>query len=507
MAEKGKNTYFSGIYPSLSAKLSLKTELKLTLHQKLFVELLPLTYLDLLNEVTVRAEENPLCEIEEEPQRESEEEDYELDDPEEEGNIQATEFSIENFEKNSDIDLEEVFNDSVKTQWDRDKEDFSPFSFLSSPNDGKENLKIQFHVQCQDKSLYYAGEFIIDSIGKDGYMTLNLADLSMISSESLENLKHALEIVKGLDPPGIGSYDLEESLKIQLERAGEKESLAYRIVSQGGLDYLKNKDYKALARLFKVSASDIAKANMRIKALDPRPGASIFQNSPQYIIPDFTISAEGEDLVISAIWRKEEIPFVKLKISRSQYNEIVQNMRAEIEKGQRDRKDLVDFERQYNEALFLSRLPRYIRDRENSIEKVVRAIVSRQLDYLKRTGPLKPLTEKEIAEETKLHPSTVSRIIQNKYIETENGLISLKSFFSTTVKSQFSSPKSSAQVQEIIKKIVGEENTLTPLTDDEISNVLKQKGFDVARRTVAKYRAVLGILPSNMRKKIDFPED
>lgn len=506
MPGKSRNFPPSGLNTSLSAKLLVRPELKLTLHQKLFIELLPLTNLDLIQEVTAKAEQNPLCEIEESPTENDGDDTKDEDELEKEETEEKTEASIENYEKNSDIDLEEVFNDCVKTQWDRNQDEFSPFSYLSSPRSLKDNLKLQYHVNCDDESLYTAGELIIDSIGENGYLTINLADLSIIAGESLEKLKKALSFVKKLDPPGIGASCLEESLAIQLERSGEAGTLAFRIVSEGGLDFLKNSDYKSIARLFKTGLQEVIEASKRIKKLNPRPASGRWQTNVQHITPDFILKEERGELVLSALWSNVEIPFVRLTISRSQHADVVRKMTEEILAKKRKESDLVDFERKYNEALFLSRLPKYIKDRENSIEKVARAIVSRQFDFLKGTGPLKPLSEKEIAEETGLHPSTISRIVQNKYIETGDGIFALKHFFTGPVKTDSQTNSSSAEVRGIIKTLVESEKPSSPFTDDKLAEILKSRGFKIARRTVAKYRAVLNILPSSMRKKIEFSE-
>ncbi len=499
---KGKiNT--AGPRPSISARLMVRPELKLTLHQKLFVELLPLANIDLIHEVVQRAEQNPLCDLEEIsqfPDLKDIDSDNDDDDTEKENFSEET---IESFEKKSDIRLEEVFNDSVKTQWDKGGEIFSPLSYLSVPNTLKDNLKIQYHVACDDETLLDAGEFLIDSLDSDGYFSLNLADISMISGFKIDELQRALLKIKELDPPGICSSGLEESLAIQLDRCGEKDSLAFKIVSQGGLKYLKNSDYKTIARKLRVSISDVIEASNRIKKLNPRPASGAWHEKTQHIVPDFILVEKDGAYELSALWSGVEIPFVRLTISRQQYNEIVSEMKKDIFENKRKESDLSDFIRQYHEALFLSRLPKYVKDRDNSIEKVARAIVARQFDYLRNLNSLKPLTEKEIAEETGLHPSTVSRIVQNKYIETDTGIFPLKHFFTGHVKSDSERICSSSEVREIIKNLIEEEKPHSPYTDEELKSMLKDRGFDVARRTIAKYRALMNILPSSMRKKID----
>ncbi|MBN1620173.1 RNA polymerase factor sigma-54 [candidate division WOR-3 bacterium] len=500
--KKGKIN-IAGPRPSISARLTVRPELRLTLHQKLFVELLPLANIDLIYEVVQRAEQNPLCDLEE-PSQALDSQDIDTDDDNDETEKENfSEETIESFEKKSDIRLDEVFNDSVRTQWDRGGETFSPLSYLSVPNTLKDNLKIQYHIACEDKSLLDAGEFIIDSLDSDGYFSLNLADISMISGFKIDELQRALSKIKSLDPPGICSSGLEESLAIQLDRCGEKDSLAFKLVSQGGLNYLKNSDYKTIARKLKVSVSDVIEASNRIKKLNPRPASGDWFEKTQHIVPDFILVENDGAYELSALWGGSEIPFVRLTISRQQFNEIVSEMKKDILQNKRKESDLSDFIRQYHEALFLSRLPKYVRDRDNSIEKVARAIVARQFDYLRNLSSLKPLTEKEIAEETGLHASTVSRIVQNKYIETDRGLFPLKHFFTGHVKSDSAQICSSSEVREIIKSLVEEESPNSPYTDEELKAILKDRGFDVARRTIAKYRALMNILPSSMRKKID----
>jgi len=300
-------------------------------------------------------------------------------------------------------------------------------------------------------------------------------------------VEKVLSIIRTFDPPGIGARDLRECLLTQIEQAGMRDSLAYVLV-RDHLDDLLKKRYAEIARKLKKTIKEIQKAADVIGKFDPRPGARYSQEEPRYIIPDLIVEKVDDDYIVEI--NDRNIP--RLRINRA-YRDILTNAKS---RSKEEHDYVVD---KLNSARWLINT---IEQRRQTMLKVMQAILEAQRGFFdKGVEHLKPLTLQEIAERVGLHESTVSRVTSNKYVQTPRGVFELKFFFSTGLKTDDGDVASSRRIKTRIAEMIEKEDKRHPLSDQEIARRLKEEGFLVARRTVAKYRDQLGLLPARMRKE------
>ncbi len=331
------------------------------------------------------------------------------------------------------------------------------------------------------------GEFIIGSLDSNGYLTLSVGEIAEHLGVDEKDVSRVLSIIKTFDPPGVGARDLRECLMIQLEQDGKQDSLAYQLV-RDHLDDLLKKKYAEISKRLKVSVDQINEAAEIIGKLDPRPGARYSQEDVRYIVPDLIVEKIGDDYIIQT--NDRGIPH--LRINRT-YREILAKAR---ERSKQEHDYVVE---KLNSAKWLINT---IEQRRQTMLKVMQAILEAQRDFFdKGEEYLKPLTLQEVAERIGLHESTVSRVTSNKYVQTPRGVYSLKFFFSTGLKTDEGDLASSRIIKAKIAEMIENEDKRNPLSDQEIAQRLRKEGFILARRTVAKYRDQLGILPARMRKQ------
>ncbi len=328
---------------------------------------------------------------------------------------------------------------------------------------------------------------IIGNVDRNGYLSASLEELAESCGRDLCEVERVLRVIQTLDPPGIGARDLRECLLIQLEQLGLGDSLAARIVSKH-LDKLETRRYDLIAREEKIELGDIYDAIREIQKLEPRPGRPFIDESPIYITPDIYVRKVGDDYVTTL----NEAGMPKLRLS-PRYRELLSGS-----KGQ---------ENAYKEYLqdrvrSAAWLIKSVHQRQQTIFKVTESIMRFQREFLEHgVAAMKPLVLREIAEEVGMHESTVSRVTTNKYVHTPQGVYELKFFFSSGLKSG-AGEVSSESVKDRIKSLVSAEDERRPLSDQQLVNILRAEGIDIARRTVAKYREMLNILSSSRRKKV-----
>ena len=352
-----------------------------------------------------------------------------------------------------------------------------------------ENLSI-FSFSDRDQIIFL---ILIDSINDDGYLIDSLDNIiDAIPFEpkvEIKELENILTHIQNSSSPGIGARNLSECLSLQLKIIkGDDKIINFAMkISDEFLNLLGNKNYTALKNNLNCNDHELEDAIKLIKSLDPKPGMIFQKIQPQdFIKSDTKVEKSNNCWEVSL----NEDNFLKLKI-----NEDYQTMlKEDLEKFETDAKE------KYQEAKWLIKS---LTERSISILRVSRAIMKKQEGFLEKGKLfLKPLILKNIAEELDLHESTISRVTTNKFITTPHGIFELKYFFGSSIKNKDGGELSSKAVLFRIKEIIDNEDSTSPLSDEQLSNLLKEEGIKIARRTIAKYRIALKILPSNQRKII-----
>ena len=345
-----------------------------------------------------------------------------------------------------------------------------------------------FNLTGRDRTLT---GLLIDTLDDSGYLTQSLDEvLAMLPGELAvepDELVTALRYVQHLEPAGVGARDLAECLRLQLEAlpgATPYCDKAIEVVSQY-LDVLAGKDYARLKRLLRCDDHALRAVQKLITSLDPRPGRDYASADIRYIIPDVIVN-KNKGLWVASL-NPEAMP--KLRVNRL-YADILS----------RERGTSRQMSGQLQEAKWLIK---NVQQRFDTILRVSQAIVDRQRNFLEHGAiAMRPLVLREIADVLELHESTVSRVTTNKFMRTPRGIFELKYFFGSHVSTDAGGVASSTAIREVIRQLVGQENPRKPLSDARISELLGQQGIVVARRTVAKYRESLQILPGNLRKTL-----
>jgi len=350
-----------------------------------------------------------------------------------------------------------------------------------------ENLSI-FSFSDRDQIIFLV---LIDSINEDGYLIEPLEKILEIMpfepKAKLEELEKILKLIQDSSSPGIGARNLAECLALQLKIInGNKELInrSLKIVNES-LNLLGNKNYNLLKNTLNCSDDELAESIKLIKSLNPKPGLVFQEIQPHdFIKADTKVEMFNDNWEVSLV----EDNFLKLKINED-YRDISTKGSKEIDKELKDK---------YQEAKWLIKC---LQERSITIIRVSRAIMANQKEFLEKGKLfLKPLILRNIAEELDLHESTISRVTTNKFIHTPHGTFELKYFFGSTIKTNNGSDLSSKAILFKIRELVKNEDSKHPYSDEHLSKLLKKEGIQIARRTIAKYRIALKILPSNQRK-------
>ena len=332
-----------------------------------------------------------------------------------------------------------------------------------------------------------AAELITGNIDDNGFLQSTPEEMALNSGIPQEDFEKMLAVIQSFYPAGVGARDLRECLLIQLQREGREHSLEYRIVSEH-MDDLGKRRFPEIARRIGISVEEVQKAADNIARLNPRPG-QLFAAAPQnYVLPDEIVEKIDDDYQI--ILNNEQIPHLRIS---NLYKDIVGS-------GDSQSADVKDYVRdKIRSGKFLIRS---IHQRQQTISNIAREIVSRQRDFLDH-GPshLKPMTMAEVADVVGVHETTVSRAVSGKYMATPQGVFEMKYFFTSGYQTATGESLSNTSVKEAVLDLIKHENGSAPLSDHEIVEILGERGIPIARRTVAKYRTELNILPSHMRRK------
>ncbi len=328
-------------------------------------------------------------------------------------------------------------------------------------------------------------EFLIGSLNDQGFLSSSLDDLSLSHGIPIARLEEAHQLLITFDPVGIGAIDLRDSLLIQLRRLGKASALPYALVDTA-LEDLANKRYPLLARRFGVSVEQISRAADLIATLDPRPASRFTQGTNHYVSPDIYVEKDGDQWI--AFMNNDEIP--RLRLSNAYKDMITQaGATTDVKEYVRDKLRSGKF------------LIRCIQQRQQTIQRIAAELLKHQVGFLEKgRSQLRPLNMAQIATDIGVHETTVSRAISGKYIATPHGVFELKFFFTQGLKTEGGEDLSNTSVKDAVAEIIGGESARKPLSDDKIAKILQDRGIQVARRTVAKYREALNILPSHLRK-------
>lgn len=350
-----------------------------------------------------------------------------------------------------------------------------------------EQLTSQLRIATDDDKTLMIGDYLIGSLDESGYLTCTLEEAANTFGVSIEEVERVLKIIQTFDPPGVGARNLQECLLIQLEARGLGDSLAATII-RDHFDDFKQKKYLEISKKMRIPIQEVQNQCKSISTLDPKPGLEIAAEEPRYVIPDLIVEkVEGKYVVYL---NDRNIP--RLRISQAYQSELLK----EGKDGDRETREFI--QSKLKSARWLIQT---IEQRRRTMVKVMECIVEKQKEFFEKgTAYLKPLTLQQVASEIDMHESTVSRVTTNKYVQTPRGVFELKFFFSSSLKTQDGGEISAKSAKERIQKIIEREDPRNPLSDQKIADLLKKDGLEIARRTVAKYREQLNILPARLRK-------
>ena len=359
-------------------------------------------------------------------------------------------------------------------------------TFLSSPVTLSDHLQSQLSVLLLPDRIRQAANTIIGNLEESGYLCTPLEEIAVSEGLKLADMQAGLRAVQSLEPTGVGAFDLRGCLLLQLEARGSRDSVAWKIIH----DHLKLLETRQVSQLSKVLGRPVEHIQIAlsvIRHLDPAPGLRYSSVGARQVEPDVYISKDGDDYLITL--NDDDIPQLRLN---GDYKRM-------IDREQEPDRDVRNYVKErYASAL---QLIKNIEQRKQTIMRVCHSIIQRQPDFLESgIDHLKPMMIKEIAEEIGVHPSTVSRAVANKYAHTPQGVFELRYFFSEAVQGPSGSATPLLIVKRRVKKMIDDENTSHPLTDEQITARLESEGIQVTRRTVAKYREDMKIPSTHQRR-------
>ncbi len=480
----------------LSLNQRLSQQQKLSPQQIQYQKLLQLNTLALEQRIKTELELNPI--LEEELEMTQEDKDKEKDDELEEVNDpDKEEFEIEDFMNDDDFDHEKSFKNS-------DEDQYQPLA--PAVETLTEHLREQLRLLNLDESMYFLGEEIIGNLNHDGYLKRELDDI-LNDLELFEHMKiepeeaeKLLERIQHFDPVGIASRNLQECLLIQL-RADKYADQYYKYLAEKMLienydDFTKRR-FEALKQKMNMTDETLKATVELIQSMNPKPGEGNIESSEMnQISPDFLIEKVENDFIITL--NDRSMPSVT--ISR-QYLEMFESNKSKRGKKSVQEKETYKFLREKFESAkwFIA----CIQQRRETLMKIMQAIFQRQYQFFE-SGPklLKPMIYKDIAEEINMDISTISRVVNGKYVQSPMGIHELKYFFSEGLTTDNGEEVSNKHIKERLKEIIDGEDKKKPFSDDKLAELLNNEGIHIARRTVAKYREQLRIPVARLRKEL-----
>ena len=357
-----------------------------------------------------------------------------------------------------------------------------------------ESLLEQLHFLNLPREHMRIAEFLVGSLDDRGWVVTPMDEIVEALESTLEEVEKVLRVVQALEPAGVGARDLRECLLIQLDALGKRDLLPWRMIHDH-FDHLVNRRFPEIARLLKVTTIEVQDAADSIASLHPRPGTLVSAEDPKYVVPDLLVERVDEEYVV--MLNDRNVP--RLRISSAYESVIAANKRQP--NASEEQKQT----REYIQGKLASAkwLIQTIEQRRRTMIKVMTCIVREQREFFdKGIAFLRPLTLAQVARQIDMHESTVSRVCSGKYVQTPRGVFELKFYFSSGLATDDGDDVSARTAKDIIKGFIDEEDKKDPLSDQRIAELLHEKGLQIARRTVAKYREQLQILPARLRRRV-----
>jgi len=469
----------------------LKQRLVMTPQLQQAIKLLQLSRLELLDVINEAIVENPLLEevLEDTATADSTDDDQAPVTPP--GPSQQKPVTVEEAAR-EDIDWSNYLNEYSApgpVYYEPEERETPEYeNFLARRQSLEDHLNWQLLLSHPEETEQAIGNAIIGNIDRDGYLRATVGEIATLTGTNVSQVEAMLDKMQTFDPIGVFGRDLKECLLIQAEYLGLDNSLVVEII-KNHIKHLENKNYKAISQALGVSFDEVLSAVEIITGMEPKPGRQFSDEDSHYISPDIFVYKMGDEFVI--VLNEDGMP--KLRVSS-----FFRNALSSGEGVPGQTKDYI--QSKLRSAVWLIRS---IQQRQRTIYKVVETIVRFQRDFLEKgISYLKPMVLRDVAEDIRMHESTVSRVTTNKYAHTPQGILELKFFFNSSINRLYGEAVASASVKEEIRRIVQSENPVKPCSDREMVEILRASNINVARRTVAKYREMLGVLPSNKRKKI-----
>ena len=477
----------------LRQQLKLTQQLIMTPQLQMAIKLLQLSRLELVDTIRQELEENPALE---------EVIDSTGDEPLGEG-AEAVAAPPTEMPANQEVTIQEKIHDDI--DWAGFLEDFStPPSRVTVESEDREAPKYEAFItrkeSLNDHLLWQflmtkptredegIASLIIGNLNRDGYLEISVEEICSANNLAPEQVERVLALLQTFDPIGVCARDLRECLLIQARYLGFENTIVTDIIAEH-LPNLEKKNYKAICKALKASMDEVVSAVTVIKAMEPRPGRQFSDENPQYITPDIYVYKMDNDFVV--VLNDDGMP--KLRVNSL--------FKRSVSRGRRMGTDAQDYiQDKMRSAAWLIKS---IHQRQKTIYKVMESILRFQREFFEKgIAHLRPMVLRDVAQDIGMHESTISRVTTNKYAYTPQGIFELKYFFNSSIKRDEGGAIASASVMDKIRQIISSEDPKHPHSDDKIAQVLKRENIHIARRTVAKYREMMRVLPSNKRKEL-----
>jgi RNA polymerase sigma-54 factor len=470
------------IQQKLHTKLVQKLILTPSLQQA--IKLLPMSTLELADLLNQEMVENPLLE-------EVETEELQPVDPQQSDKT-AEQPPTEKPDTWDDADYEYFFgdylDDGYRSRTPQEVKELPPIeNTLSSAASLADHLQWQLSLQTEDESLREIGGAIIGNLDDDGYLVASVEEIAAMGDWAVAEVERALQHVQTFDPIGVAARDLQECLWLQLRHLGLEGTPTEKIITEH-LRLLQNHQVPEIARKLAMTLEELKEHIEIIRNLDPKPGSRYNPSQSQYVIPDVYV-VKVEDQYVAAL-NEEGLPQLRISpVYRRLLDKSVGESNDETRAYVKDK---------FRSALWLIKS---VDQRQKTIHKVATSIINFQREFLDHgIEHLRPLVLRDVANDIGMHESTVSRVVNNKYMHTPQGVFEMKFFFHSGISSSYGDSVSSVTIKQRIRKIIENEDPRKPLSDSKIVSILQKEGLMLARRTIAKYREELKIPTSNQRK-------
>jgi RNA polymerase sigma-54 factor len=471
----------------LRQQLKLTQQLIMTPQLQMAIKLLQLSRLELVDTIRQELEENPaLEELQETVSAEHpEQEEPVAEAPSENQEIAIQEKLTDDMDWSNYIDEYNSPGHFIYESEGRESPRFE--AFVAHKKSLTEHLLWQLMMVSPTEEQQRISSLIAGNLTANGYLDISLDEIALLADASVEKVEEVLWIMQNFDPMGVCARNLEECLMIQAKQLDLKDTIVTEII-QNHLHLLENRNIKAICKAIKCSFKEALAAINVIKSLDPRPGRMFSDDNFQYITPDIYVYRFEDDYVI--VLNDDGMP--KLRINPFYRNAIEKNQKISD-----NAKDYIQ-----DKMRSAAWLIRSIHQRQKTIYRVMESILKFQREFFdKGIAYLKPMVLRDVAQDIDMHESTISRVTTNKYAYTPQGIFELKYFFNSSINRVHGGSVASVSVQEKIRKLIESEDRSKPYSDGKIVAFLKQSNINIARRTVAKYREIMRILPSHKRKQ------